>query len=701
MDRFVEIDCDVFGSPPRVDQVKTVLARLKPILSSSREGSEVGLVINFGWVMDLVTLWSGDPLQKLPIQSHRLAGWSGITYRDLCDLILKIRETAEDLQIPSLRIGPLFIGVGEFATDIVNGSEDLEQDEDSGAIYQERSAWLRAHPEIFPFSERITLHGKGIDLRVALTSDSAEYASFPEGIPNGTTFAEFFARQWESLSNYVGFSLLLLRDEFTTPVHAGRIDFDGGTSPASAMEIQEWTDAVATLTNAIKASSSSTWLMLYSSGLSPSVDYHYGRLDTQRLVQRGSFDAWIEQTWGGAWQDWWDAGFAGWTFQLTNLCSRLGLIKSASRPFALQGPRVYKLIQLLDGWEPYDTFRDYKGKLKWGIWAFSQANYRDESGRLHHTDGSYFAIANDNQQELITLEEAKWVANEVSLAEEAAERKTEQIGFVLPLQNSEAKHHSPPVFIEEAISLLAKWGFMFAGTASAGEHLLEMSIVAPSNSIHKARQRLLVGRPEDLSEEMKTKLEIKERSGTEPAGFKTSTTKFKGLRTKFWPYLYSHRVTSSALAVMSTKNSPLIVNKGLDLLLFPPDLANPLDRRVTHYQLGAIEPFVGASRLLQDLAAQASMPMIGPVATHEPTSLMVWLDPDELLILLGNVESGWMGDSRFPRIARITLPPALSQFSVLSDASHPATLAIKPDGCVEIETSVPPENMALVRVRKI
>lgn len=701
MDRFVEIDCDVFGSPPREDSIKTVLERLKPIFDSSLEGSEVGVAINFGWVLDLVTMWSGDPRQKLPIQSRRMAEWSGITYSDLRDLIGKMRETAEELHIRDLKIGPLFIGVGEFATDIVNGSEELDDDVDSGAIYQERSAWLARHPEIFPFSERVTLHGKGIDLRVALEADEFAYATFQSGISQGTTFAEFFSRQWGSVSDYVGFSLLLLRDEFTTPVHAGRINFDCGTSPASREEIEEWTDALAHLTNEIKAASSSTWLMLYSSGISPSVDYHFGRLDTQRLVQKGSFDAWIEQTWGGAWQDWWDAGFAGWTFQLTYLCSRLGLIKSASSQLSPRGPRVYKLIQLLDGWEPYDTFRDFKGKLKWAIWAFSQVSYRDAAGRLHHTDGSYFAIANDNHHELITQEEAEWAANEVSLAEAAASRKTEQLGFSLPLQDPKSRHLGAPVFIEEAISLLSKWGFVFAGTVSSEEHISQHSIIAPANSEIRARQRLLIGRPEDLSDEMKQNFQVVEEAKIEPPGYKTTNTVLKGLRARFWPYLYKHRVTSSPLAAMSAETSPLIIKKDLDVLLFPPDLANPLDRRVTHYQLGAIEPFVGANRLVQDFSAESELPVLANVSTHEPTSLMAWLDSEELYLLLGNVESGWMGDSRFPRPAHIILPAGLSEFQFLSLSSHPAEISIRADGRVEILSSVPPENMALIRLQTV
>jgi hypothetical protein len=698
LDRFVEIDCDVFGSPPRKENIAKVLTGLRPLLQAPSNSSEVGLVMNFGWVLDLVVLWSGNPRQLLPINSKRLSPWSQISYQDLRDFLFQLKESASDQGIRNLRLGPLFIGVGEFATDIVNGSEEETGGDDSGAIYQERSQWLRRHPELFPFSEKVTLHGKGIDLRVFLSQDDNEYAAYQKGITKGTSFADFFSNQWASLAEYLGFSLLLLRDEFTTPVHAGRIDFDGGTGPATKAEVDEWTEAVALLTTKIKSAAPSTWLMLYSSGLSPSVDYHFGRLDTQKLVKKGSFDGWIEQTWGGAWQDWWDAGFAGWTFQLSHLASRIGLIKSTKKPFSLGTPKVYKLVQLLDGWEPYDTFRDYPGKLRWGIWAFSHASYQDEFDQLHHSDGTYFAIANDSNGELITRDEAEWVAIEVTQAEKSANKVTARLGYKLPVSTVRDVPDGAPVFIEETIALLMKWGFLFAGTASSDARLDNESIVVPAESRLAANQRLFVGRPQDLSIEMKKRFQISESTKFEPPGYKTVRTKMARMRGKFWPYLYGHVETESPISAMSATSSPLLIKSGSDVLLFPPDLANPLDRRVTHYQLGAIEPFVGAVHLLNNSEQGAGLPNPGLGAVHETVSIAAWIESSQLCILFGNVESGWMGDSRFPRTVSVTFPKELSQFQKLTPDSDPADVDVFEGDKVTVTVTVKPESMALVRI---
>jgi hypothetical protein len=657
-------------------------------------------VINFGWVLDLVVLWSGDPKQLLPINSQRLSSWSEISYQDLRDFLFRLKESASDLGIRNFRLGPLFIGVGEFATDIVNGSEHETNGNDSGAIYQERSEWLRRHPELFPFPEKVTLHGRGIDFRIPIKGDSHDYAEFPNGIPDGTSFADFFSKQWASLAEYLGFTMLLLRDEFTTPVHAGRIDFEGGTRPATKVEIDEWTEAVAQLTKKVKRESPSTWIMLYSSGLSPSVDYHYGRLDTQNLVRHGSFDGWIEQTWGGAWQDWWDAGFAGWTFQLSNLASRLALIKSTKKPTSPGIPRVYKLVQLLDGWEPYDTFRDYPGKLRWGIWAFSHASYQDEFNQLHHSDGAYFAIANDSNRELITKEEAEWVAKEVGQAEESARNVTARLGYKLPVSKAKTMPDGAPVFIEEAIALLMKWGFQFAGTISSEAKLDSSRVVIPAESRIHANQRLFIGKPQDLSIEMKDNFQISESTTFEPPGYKTVQSKLDGMRKKFWPYLYGHLSTQSPLSIMSSTSSPLLIRSGSDVLLFPPDLANPLDRRVTHYQLGAIEPFVGAVSFLNQAQENTGLPSPGMGEVHETLSIAAWIESDHLCLLFGNVESGWMGDSRFPRTTSVTFSKEFSEYQKLAKDSDPAEVNVFEGNKVTVTVTVKPESMALVRIGK-
>ncbi|MEI6403836.1 MAG: hypothetical protein WCP59_16815, partial [Actinomycetota bacterium] len=394
VDRFIELDVDAVGLPADTGSVTTVVSRLRSLwLDAVDTGGQIGLVLNLGWLVDVVTLWSGDPEQKLPIRSRRMDFLADCTYRELGELVAELRHEARAQGLPHLRVGILLLGCGEFVTEIVRAPGTGNDDTEDGALYQESGEWYGRHPELFPFDPAVTIHGPGVDWRQPMHGDERAYATRLTGVQEGESFSRFLAEQWADMCSVVGFDLLLLRDETTTPTHAGRVGFDGTTDTADHEEVDEWTAAVCAMTADIKKAAPGTWLMLYSSGLSPTVELRWGRLDVARVVREGAVDGWVDQTWGGAWQDWWDAGWQGWSFQLTNILARAALIAEGNRE--RDAPcRHYPLVQLLDGWEPYDTLHDYPDKLRWGIWAFTHA-CTDVDGAVTPPPGMYLAIAND------------------------------------------------------------------------------------------------------------------------------------------------------------------------------------------------------------------------------------------------------------------------------------------------------------------
>ena len=121
MDRFVEIDCDVFGPPFSDEKIRETLSSLSPLVAEAMSDEKLvrGVVINFGWLMDIVTMWSGDVAQKLPIDSHRLADWGNLSYSDLAGFIQRFRQQAVELGLEDLKVGPMMLGIGEFRTEIV------------------------------------------------------------------------------------------------------------------------------------------------------------------------------------------------------------------------------------------------------------------------------------------------------------------------------------------------------------------------------------------------------------------------------------------------------------------------------------------------------------------------------------------------------------------------------------------------------
>ena len=79
---------------------------------------------------------------------------------------------------------------------------------------------------------------------------------------------------------------------------------------------------------------------------------------------------------------------------------------------------------------------------------------------------------------------------------------------------------------------------------------------------------------------------------------------------------------------------------------------------VRHAQTKMIMPnimgsFAGFRVVAQNLAARIGGPRLRPLALHEPVAFLAWVSRDRLHLLLGNTESGHIGDSRHPRPVQV------------------------------------------------
>jgi len=66
----VEIDIDWFGNPPWDRSLERFLGRTRALLSGDHEIQ--GVCFNIGWLADLVTEWTGESAQRLPLRSPRM-----------------------------------------------------------------------------------------------------------------------------------------------------------------------------------------------------------------------------------------------------------------------------------------------------------------------------------------------------------------------------------------------------------------------------------------------------------------------------------------------------------------------------------------------------------------------------------------------------------------------------------------------------
>lgn len=667
MDRILELDIDALGSAPDPNRIRSVIERLAAVWRDMDDDAVAGLVLNLGWLMDPVMLWSGDGDQKLPIQSRRLDAWSQATYADLRAVTELVREAAREHGVASLRIGMLVLGIGEFVNEIVRAPEESTEESAEGALYQEQGEWYRRQPHLFPFDPAVTLHGPGVDWSENLRRDARPLATRPSGIDDGESFSALFAEQWASFARFVGFDLLLMRDETTTPVHAGRISFEGTSAVTTPEAVDDWTSALVDVTRAIKRAAPDTWLCLYSSGLSPTVETRYGRLDIVRVVAEGMIDGWVDQTWGGAWQDWWDAGWQGWTFQLSNLLARAALIAEGNRARRDAGCRHYPLIQLLDGWEPYDTLHDYPGKLVWGIWAFTHAVVISDRG-IDRVGGHYLAVGNDRTGALILDDDLSAVLGEISEAVASVKGLERAIGPVLVASGSESvlefSGASEPT--EDAVGFLLKWGLpvIAATTELIMGEMPEGCITGPGDAETATRLSgsLVVASIDDLNAECAHDLGVRRGNDMAPMGYTRGIAPLRvgGVKAEAWPYMPAHSSSESlpgTTVVYDSSSGPTATVNPHDVhWWFPPTIANGTDRRMTHYQIGTADPHYAVCRSMLQLRATRGWLTSVPNAIHQTASLHGWVSDGVLRILVGNVESGWLGDSRLPREVTVMIP---------------------------------------------
>src|SRR5688572_33268375 len=103
-DRFVEVDLDWF-TPGDAGAVEQFVERVAPLWEGRR--GERGVVLNPGFLVDILTEFTGDPDMRLPLRAQRYARWRQASYADLGALAAGLRGSAQRLGVDDLRVGIL------------------------------------------------------------------------------------------------------------------------------------------------------------------------------------------------------------------------------------------------------------------------------------------------------------------------------------------------------------------------------------------------------------------------------------------------------------------------------------------------------------------------------------------------------------------------------------------------------------------
>lgn len=646
MDRFLEMDLTWFDPDAALQpQLDTLVERIAPLLADVQ--GDYGLFINVGWLIDLVTEYTGDPQQTLPLLSRRTAKWGAHTYADLAAFVAALRDTTARFGLPRFQIGVLFVGWAH-----VVWPPELK-------IYDFDSSWYARHPELY--GEAHTIIGMP-DLHPLkrLRADDYPYASFPHGLDADTYFPDFFGAQWGVFSAYTDFDALLMRDGLTGPMVYTRNGPYGTSAPPDPRTVAAFSDAVRDLYRALKSANPDKRIFGYSSAISPIADWRVGCVDFEALVADGFIDGWIEQTWGGAWQDWWHQLWKGWTFQTANLLTR-GVMIARANERRRTPCKFYNLIETWDGWEPWDTLHQVPQKLRWAMWAFSHAAALTPN-RVKPPDGSYISWINNGAGDLLSAEDVDYVNTHLDSAQASAVRLEQVYGWTLAysralMERLSAEHPdwNAAEWLDDQAAMLMKWGVPIL-SASRAEWLIEAkpsAVIAHGDAAlieGETSPVLVTGRADVIDGEIRDRLGITLNGSLIPGDFHVAGGGDAPPYDR--PYIPDHQPIAAADDVQvhyGTAQTPLLTQRENRLYWQPPDWSEPFNQFVPKYQLGSTYPHFAVARLLHQLAREAGISHLEGIERSQPVAFHLWRSGGQVYVLLGNLETGEFGDSRTPR----------------------------------------------------
>jgi hypothetical protein len=477
-DRWLEIDLYWFDKNDLQNSIETFWNRFGPLYEGVNGWKEV--ILNIGWLMDFIYEWKGNLGDSIPLPQNMLSEkytnytlltgstenrqkqwkqrfatiiekqveYEAWTYSDVKNLVALLKKTAiKKCSINDLRVGTLVLGW----RNIYGGEE---------------SAFSKKHPQVYS----INIFGGTFNPEALLNEDKRHYGAFPNGIAKGTSVINFFAGQWGDISKKVGFDAIVLRDGVLGAGIYQRRGAYGITAPSDTSKLHSFHNAVTDYIKAVKLANKNALIIGYSNAASAVADWRVNCFDLETVAKEGYMDAYIDQTWAGAWNEvgqrkgtFWNHPSLGWTYQMAFMLMH-GAVLADSKV------RQYSLVETFDAWEPWDIIHTAKERLRWGIWAFLNAGVKTPNG-LIFPKGSYISWANQGKR-LLSEEDVKFLSEQINNATLDA-RKTKEIFGPTLVYNRKAMEyinaHNPEKtikeWIDEQAGAVMKWSIpIFSST---------------------------------------------------------------------------------------------------------------------------------------------------------------------------------------------------------------------------------------------
>ncbi len=602
----------------------------------------------------------------------RWASYQPWTYRDLRKLTGELRAVARrDYGIPDFKVGSYVTG-----WDRHYGCDPIE--------------FSVRHPDSY-FS--VLVNGRVFNQLAILERDANAYGAYPAGIPAGTPLVEFFGKQWGSLSKAVSLDAILMKDAFFQPEAYHKAGPYGWTAPADPAKVEQWHRATATLVRTAKLANPSALVIGQSSAASAVADWRVECLDLERLAKQGFMDAYMDQTWSGAYAEvgvrhvrFWNVPWLGWTHGMTAVLLHAAMLADTK-------VRHYVLTETFDAWEEFDILHNSPERLKWGIWAYLHAGVKTPRG-LKLPAGSYISWANRGHA-LIPAEDVAWLAREINAATLDARDTTDVPGATLvysrPAMEWQSKNRpaeSMKEWIDEQAGTVMKWPVpVFSVTRSewlpqvscdvivvqTPAHLPEVEEAAILDVIRRGKPVAVFGSPAGgMSPKIAEAVGLRALDGKRGPLVKTASIAADNAYTRALPrqfailqYATKNQAANGSRAIYTVAGSPALVvstENGRRVMAWDPAELIPdfpwVDKPFVDF-IGGPYAYVIVARVLNDFLAGTNSPHVEQVDPAQAVNIGYWkLRDGAYRMLAGNLEEGLREDADFNRRITVVFPSA-------------------------------------------
>jgi hypothetical protein len=720
-DRWLEIDLYWFNKDNIQGSANQFWERFAPLYEGVTGWK--GAILSVGLIADYILDWRGNLDDLIPIPKYtspspwftrygqltgvteeRMLQWhermmSGDrslkvayqdwTYRDLQKLTRALRSVgAEKYGVQDFHVGSYVVGWDHYW------------------IYGDSSAWAKRHPGSYIVPAGMT----DINLECRLPADLVHYGAFPNGVQEGMPIYDFFGAQWGSLSKAVGLDAILMKDSFFGTGVYRRTGPYGRTAPAAPEKVESWSRATGNLVKALKLGNPRALVICQSSANSAIADWRVNLVDLEFIAQGGYMDAYLDQTWAGAWNEvgvrettFWNAPFRGWTYHLNYVLLHAAILAKTK-------VHHYVLTETFDAWESWDVIHTAPERLKWGIWAYLHAAVKTPSG-LKMPAGSYISWANQGKR-LLPPEDVAFLKDTINAATLDARNTTEVDGPTLVYSRSPIEwqnQHAPDIsikeWLDEQAGTVMKWSVpIFSSTrlewmpqVKSAVFVLHTPVHLQSEERNQLLQMIRDGQPVaifgspagGLDPEIASEIGIETNTEAIDTTVEYKTAKLGELRNELTEqipdsfsvtHLFSeNRAKNGVQVIYKIKDSPvLLVNsQGKKKLIFwdPPEVDDRWGRegRPLAEVIGSPFPWVMVARALNGFLKEAGGPYVENIDVGQAVSACYWrLADGSRRVLVGNLEEGLRFDADFLRHVRVKLPASWKPVSAF-DAWHDKT----------------------------